>query len=361
MKDEPKSDRRTAIVPPGRGGGRLDVFLAEHFPLYSRRQLTRVVKAGHVRVNGRRARPGLRIDDGDTLELPVWSKVLPEITKQREIAQKSSRQMEEVVELYRDDDLLIVSKPAGVPVHGGAGVMLPTLIDILREDILDGFGLVHRLDKDTTGAIALVRDPDLRRELSERFADPEGGVHKVYEAIVSGVPDPAAGVIDLPLVPPAHRGVARVDHDRGRPSQTRYTTVESFMRAARLELVPLTGRTHQLRVHLAEIGCPLLVDPLYVWRKAWKIPDPRGVHPAKLTRTPLHARDLTLPHPRTGEVISVRAPLPDDIRYALEVLRVAAGRGRKRGGLPPTEDEAQVAEEKRSADEQRAADEPPTP
>lgn len=344
MDDEPATDRRTAIVPPGTGGRRLDLFLAEHFPNYSRRQLTRAVKAGLVRVNDRKAKPGLVIQDGDRLEIPVWSQVLPEIEKQREYVRESVRPSHDIIELYRDDDLLIVSKPSGVPVHGGAGVMLPTLLDRLREDVLAGFGLVHRLDRDTTGAIALVRDPDLRRALAERFADPEGGIEKVYEAIVSGVPEPPSGLIDLPLAPPPHRGTARVDAKHGKPAQTHYTTVETFMRAARLELRPRTGRTHQLRVHLAEIGCPLLVDPLYAWRKGWKIPDPRGVRAAKLNRTPLHARDLTLPHPRTGAVITVRAPIPDDMRYALKILRIAAGRGRKRGGLPPTAAEAEPQE-----------------
>lgn len=339
MSDDEADDRRTAIVPPGRGGTRLDVFLAEHFPNYSRRQLTRVVKAGHVRVNNKRARPGWVLADGDSLELPIWSRVLPELEAKREAVRTSGRVETQITELYRDDDLLIVNKPAGMPVHGGAGVMEETLIDRLREDILAGFGLVHRIDRDTTGAIALVRDAELRAALAARFADPEGGVSKVYEAIVSGVPDPATGEIDLPVAPPPHRGRARVDTVRGKPAVTRYTTIESFMRAAKLEVVPLTGRTHQIRVHLAEIGCALLVDPVYAYRRGWKIPDPRGLRAAKLVRTPLHARDLTLPHPRTGELISVRAPLPEDMRYALEVLRIATARGRKRGGLPPTQSE----------------------
>jgi 23S rRNA pseudouridine955/2504/2580 synthase len=322
---------------PARGDGeRLDRFLARSFPSYSRRQLGQAVRSGLVSVNGRKARPGTVLATGDELELPVWSQVLPRLEAARRVARAQGRAPTAVVELYRDEDLLVVSKPAGVPVHGGAlRDRGPTLIDLLREDILADFGLVHRLDLDTTGAMALVRGETLRAEMMRRFAADDGGIRKVYEAIVSGVPDPAAGEIDLPLSPPEYRGRAHVDEEHGKPARTRYKTLEAFVRAARLELEPLTGRTHQLRAHLRAIGHPLLVDPRYAARRGWRISDPRGEHDARLRRTPLHARELTLPHPRTGAPVTVRAPLPDDMQYALEVLRVVAGRGRKRGGLPP--------------------------
>ncbi len=334
----PDPDRRTALVPPHGDAMRLDRFLAECFPLYSRRQLVKVVKSGHVRVNGVRARPGVVLHTGDRLEMPVWSRVLPQLEKERAAVREVSRPESEVVELYRDDDLLIVSKPPGVPVHGGAlQSNVVTLIDMLRDDILEDFGLVHRLDRDTTGAIALVRGAELRKAMMERFATSDGAIEKVYEAIVSGTPDPAEGRIEAPLAPPGHGGKARVSEEHGKPALTRYRTLESFTRAARLELTLDTGRTHQIRVHLASIGCPLLVDPVYAGRKGWRIPDPRGSRDAYLKRTPLHATRLTLPHPRTDELVSVEAPMPADMRYALEVLRVVTGRGRKRGGLPPTE------------------------
>jgi RluA family pseudouridine synthase len=336
MSDTPPEDRRRATVPRRGEGWRLDRFLADCFPQYSRRQLALAVRAGLVRVNERRARAGLVIHEGDRLELPVWSKVLPDLEAQRSRAVARGRSPRQVVELYRDADLIVVSKPAGVPVHGGAGQEdVQTLIDLLREDVLAGYGLVHRLDRDTTGAIALVRGEALRAETMRRFAEADGGVEKVYEAIVSGVPEPAEGEIDLPLTPPGQGGRAEVDPARGKEARTRYRTVETFVRAARLEVELLTGRTHQIRAHLRAIGHPLLVDPLYAGRRAWRIPDPRGERAANLRRTPLHARRLALPHPRTGETVSVEAPLPEDMRYALEVLRVAAGRGRKRGGLPP--------------------------
>jgi len=126
-----------------------------------------------------------------------------------------------------------------------------------------------------------------------------------------------------------------VSAGQGKEARTRFSTLETFVRSARLEIVPETGRTHQIRAHLEAIGHPLLVDPLYAHRKGWRIPDPRGQRDAHLRRTPLHARRLTLPHPRTGETIVVDSPLPADMKHALEILRIITARGRKRGGLPP--------------------------
>ena len=173
----------------------------------------------------------------------------------------------------------------------------------------------------------------MRAATSALFTDPDGGIEKTYEALVDGAPEPAQGEIDLPLTAPGYKGRATVDTEMGRPSRTRYAVVESFAEASRLRLELLTGRTHQIRAHLAAIGHPLLVDARYGNRGGWKLNDPRGKLDAHLRRTPLHASRLKLPHPRTGRPVEVEAPLAPDIRYALEVLRVDAGR--RRG--PPDE------------------------
>jgi 23S rRNA pseudouridine1911/1915/1917 synthase len=337
MSEAPEDrTRRKARVPSHLAGQRLDVFLAECFPKYSRRELGLAVKAGLVRVNGKRGRTGIVLAVDDRLELPIWSQVLPELARKRVATKDVGKASTDIVELYRDDDLLVVSKPAGVPVHGGANLgATRTLIELMREDVLAGYSLVHRLDKDTTGAIALVRGEEFRRVTMERFADPKGGIEKIYDAIVGGVPDPTEGVIDAPLSPPGHRGRATVDKKKGKPARTRYRVSEVFVRASRLELTLETGRTHQIRAHLWHIDHPLLADPLYGRRKAWRIPDPRGERDVHLRRTPLHARRLVIPHPRTGKPITVDAPIPEDMKHVLEVLRVVTGRGRKRGGLPP--------------------------
>ncbi len=334
---ESSDQRRHALVPAEGDGQRLDRFLVESFPRYSRRKITEVIKSGAVRVNGKRARPGLVLARGDRLEIPVLSTAVAQVVKETRAKadlRNRVRPPRGVAVLYRDDDLLVVSKPPRVPVHGGARLThTVTLLDMLKDDVIAGFGLVHRLDRDTSGAIALVRGEELRAVASERFRDPEGGVEKVYDALVDGTPTPDAGEIDLPLTTPERRGKARVDEVDGRPARTRYVTTETFASASRLRVELLTGRTHQIRAHLAAIGHPLLVDARYGTRGGWKLKDPRGKLDAHLRRTPLHASRLTVPHPRTGRPVTVDAPLAPDIRYALEVLRVEAGRRRE----PPDE------------------------
>lgn len=337
MSNEPvPDDRRRARVPAAGDGLRLDRFMADCYPQYSRKQLGRVIRQGLVHVNGHKAKPGTVLAVGDELELPIWSQVLPRIEAARESKRREAVPKREVEILHQDPHLMIVNKPSGVPVHAGAGTMVPTLIDHLREHILAGYGLIHRLDKGTSGVIALVRGDDARATLGEAFArEGDEGIEKVYEAIVSGVPDPVEGEIDQPLTSPGHGGVARVDGEYGRAARTRYRTMEVYTRAARLELRLLTGRTHQIRAHLRHVGNPLLVDRLYGRRKALRIPDPRGGAAVHLKRTPLHAKRLVLPHPVSGEIITAEAPVPTDMKRVMELLRLTHARGRTRGGLPP--------------------------
>jgi RluA family pseudouridine synthase len=337
MSPPAADEKRFAHVPARCAGQRLDKFLVEHFAHYSRRQVMQVVKTGSVRVNGRVARPGTVLASGDQLELPVLSDVVKRVQTERAHAREALHvDPTDAPDLYRDDDLLVVNKPPGLPVHGGAGLSgQRTLLDVLKRDILDGFGLVHRIDQDTSGAVALVRGEDLRAVTTQRFAADDGGIEKRYEALVRGIPAQPEGVIDLPLSPPGHRGKATVDEAEGKPSRTRWRVAEVFLDAARLEVEPVTGRTHQIRVHLAAIGHPLLVDRLYGKqgaRREVKVDDPRGLADATLKRTPLHASRLVLPHPRTGEPVEVRAPLPPDMKYVEELLRIAAGRARKAEG-----------------------------
>jgi len=333
MRPPKLDERRSARVPARNAGQRLDKFLVEHFSHYSRRQLMGVLKTGTVLVNGRPGRPGLELKAGDQLDLPVLSAAVEHVKAERAHAREALQHVESVTELYRDEDLLIVAKPAGLAVHGGAGQMHDrTLIDVLRKDILAGFGLAHRLDKDTSGVVALVNGEEMRARTMAAFAADDGGIEKEYVAVVRGVPEPREGEIALPLMPPGFRGMAKVDAAKGKPSLTRYRVVEAFPDAARLAVQPVTGRTHQIRVHLSAIGHPLLVDPLYGVRNRRKVADVRGIADANLRRTPLHAARLALPHPRTGKRIEVRAPLPSDIKYVLELLRIAQGRARKGGG-----------------------------
>ncbi len=328
------SERRIAIVPARATGQRLDRFLHEAFPNYSRRQISQVIKSGEVLIDGRRGRPGTLLSGGERMDLPVMSRAVARQTaraRQRDRRRHAASAPRDVEILHRDDELLVVSKPPGVPMHGGAELgATKTLLDLLKDDVVSGFRLVHRLDRDTSGVVALVRGDAEIAATAERFAASDGGVVKIYEAIVEGVPDDPTGEIDLPLTPPRHRGRVEVSKPHGRPALTRYAVLEAFAPlAARLRLELLTGRTHQIRVHVAALGHPLLVDRQYGRRGGWHLPDPRGGLDARLGRTPLHATELTLPHPRTEEVLTFHAKLPADMKYALEVLRVRAATGRR--------------------------------
>lgn len=331
---DPEPERRKARVPGHLAGARLDRFLAEHFPSWSRRQLADAIRAGHVLVNDRRGRPGQTLLAGDELDLPVWTHLFAQGPARPPSPRSPLRVPTAPQVLYRDADLLVIDKPPGMAVHAGAGPGRATVIDALREDILAGYGLVHRLDRDTTGVLVLVHGAEARMRVIEAFAT-HGAVTKTYEAIVTGAPEVDEGVVDVPLRAPPRGGRAEVDPERGRAAVTRWQVVERFTRAARVRVEIDTGRTHQIRAHLRHIGHPLLVDPLYGRRSALRVRDPRDKHDLHLTRTPLHAARLELDHPATGERVAFEAGLPGDMKAVLEVLRVITGRGLKRGGLPP--------------------------
>jgi RluA family pseudouridine synthase len=299
-----------------------------------------LVKDGAVIVNGVRGKPGTTLRGDERLGLPPMEgsaeKAVPrdgdDVDAEPEAGPR--REPGAVVVIHRDEDLLVVSKPPGVPCHAGAGLgVVKTLLELLKDDVLAGFGLAHRIDKDTSGLVALVRDAGLRAKTAEAFAA-DDVVEKVYDALVEGTPREAEGTIEFPLSEPGHGTKGRVDHARGKASRTDYVVVERFLGASRLRVMPKTGRTHQIRLHLEAIGTPLLVDPQYGRRRGWRQVDPKGGPAARLLRTPLHASMLTLPHPRTGVRMTFHAPLLADHRRTLEVLRVIAAKGG-----PPAEDQ----------------------
>lgn len=293
-----------------RAGERLDVFVARAMrgtlPDLTRSRVRRLVDQGLVTVDGRQAsKAGLGLVAGQrvqvTLPPPERTTLEPEAIP--------------LGIVYEDDDLLVVDKPAGLVVHPSPGHAGHTLVNAVLAHCpnLSGIGgegrpgIVHRLDKDTSGLIIVAKNDaahlSLARQLKERK------IEKTYLALVEGRVRPAGGVIDAPIArDPRHRKRMAVVA-RGRDARTRYRVLREADGRSLLEVRPETGRTHQIRVHLASIGHPIAGDALYGRRR-----DP------SLARQFLHAQRLAFRHPRTGERIELEAPLADDLaRYLATV------------------------------------------
>ena len=302
-------------------GKRLDKFLAGHLPGVSRATVMKFLKEGGARVNGYKARPGVRVAIGDVVELRDWDEALARIRTGRpegqpEVAKKSLRSDIEV--LYEDEFLLAVNKPPGLVMHPGKGHEDEGLDRILRERFGANVRLVHRIDRDTSGVVIAARGhPNAARRITRDFA--EGDVEKQYLAMTAGVPRPSKGVCDEPLYDTKAEGEkVRVD-PRGRQARTDYETLEVHGKYALVSARPRTGRRHQIRVHLAYRGAPLVIDPIHGSRKKIRLSDvrpdlPRSwKNPVVLARMPLHASVLTLRHPETGQDMTIEAPLPADM------------------------------------------------
>jgi 23S rRNA pseudouridine1911/1915/1917 synthase len=304
-------------------GCRLDVFLAQKFPAYSRVHLRKVINADAVQVNGRRAKAAHKLRTGERVAI-----VLPELPR-------ISPQAEDIPLdiLYEDDWLAAVNKPAGMVVHPAKGHWKGTLTSALQFhfDKLSGAGgptrpgIVHRLDRDTSGVLVVAKTDQAHFALADQFE--ARSTEKEYLAITVGVPDRDRDIIDQPIgIHPYQREkmAIRRDHTTSRPAQTYYEVVERFAGFAAVKLLPKTGRTHQIRVHLAHIGCPVLCDKLYSGRDritrgelTRKLDDREVI----LSRQALHASRLAVSHPATTARLEFVAPLAADLSEVLELLR----------------------------------------
>ena len=300
-------------VAPGEDGMRLDRWFAAHYPGVPHGRLQKLLRTGQVRVDGGRAKANTRIERGQEIRVPPLPEPAAETAAPSE-KPLSERDIEFVRSLviHKDDDILALNKPPGLAVQGGSGTTehLDRLLDGLTFEKAERPRLVHRLDKDTSGVMLLARSRDaaakLGRALKHRSA------RKLYWALVIGVPKPAQGEINLPLIKGGGHGEERVhpaapDDPEARKAITRYAILErAGRRLCWLAMTPITGRTHQLRAHAAAIGHPIVGDGKYGGAEA----HPGGEIPRKLH---LHARRLTIPHPGGG-AFDIAAPLPEHMR-----------------------------------------------
>jgi 23S rRNA pseudouridine1911/1915/1917 synthase len=291
-----------------RPGERLDIFIARSLPDVSRAHAQRLIAEGHVRVDGGGAKPSLRLEPGARVDVeqpaPAPVAVQPEPIP--------------LVILYEDEDVIVVDKPAGMAVHPGPGHAGATLVNALLAHCPDlaGIegslrpGIVHRLDKDTSGLLVVAKNDRAQLALTSQMA--ERTARKEYLALIHGSP-PATGTIDAPIGRHPGRRKQMAIVAEGKPSRTHFRTLGPVggdtLVLARLD----TGRTHQIRVHFAGIGHPIVGDPVY------------GRRSDLVGHQFLHAWRLGFHHPRTGEWLHFEAPLPEDLLAALRIALARAG------------------------------------
>lgn len=297
---------QTVAVESSDAGIRLDRWFRRHFPELSHGRVEKLARTGQIRVDGHRVKASTRLETGQRVRVPPLGAEAAAKPVRRPEADPRDREWVRELVIHRDDDVLVLNKPPGLAVQGGTGVTrhLDAMLDGLRFEAPDRPRLVHRLDKDTSGILLLGRSASAAAYLAAAFR----GKHarKVYWALTAGVPKPRRGRIDLPLAKGQGAGGERVgpDRDKGRRAITYYAIIaQAGRRAAWLGLMPTTGRTHQLRVHCAELGTPILGDGKYGGRQAFiaGLPERAGLM--------LHARSIEIPHP-AGSRLVIEAPLP---------------------------------------------------
>lgn len=285
---------------------RLDRFLAGELPDFSRARLQTLIRGGFVTLNGKPPRTRDLVRAGDIVELmePAVEKI------------KARPEQMPLEVLFEDDDLLVLNKPAGLVMHPGAGHPQHTLVNALLGHCknlsgiggLERPGIVHRLDKETSGCLVVAKNDSTHRDLSRQFA--ARTMQKIYLALVAGVPRKSSGVIDKAIARhPVHRQRMSIARKQGRTAKTEYRVLRAGAGMSLLECTLHSGRTHQIRVHLHHLAHPVLGDKLYGGKQAGAFP-----------RQMLHAWKLAFRHPGTGEVMTFEAPVPADFADALRQL-----------------------------------------
>jgi 23S rRNA pseudouridine1911/1915/1917 synthase len=300
---------------------RIDKYLHGRFRNLSRHFLQDAIRSGSVKVNGQPVKPSFRLSPGDVVDL-----VIPEPPAKDILPEDIPLDI-----LYEDEDLIILNKPADLLVHPARGNTHGTLVNALAhysDHLSSGLGefrpgIVHRLDRDTTGVMVVTKHDEAQWAIAKQFETRQ--VNKTYLAIVHGTPELQADRINAPLgVHPTIREKYAIRPEVGKEAVTFYEVLEAFRGFSLLKLEPHTGRTHQIRVHLSYIKHPVVADDMYggkvVYR--WQLADAEpAVEEPVITRCALHAYSLEFTHPRTHERVKFEAPLPPDMQTLLDLLR----------------------------------------
>ncbi|MBK7874377.1 MAG: RluA family pseudouridine synthase [Planctomycetes bacterium] len=333
-------------IPPERAGMELDEFLCLSFPLLNKGFLRRQVREGHVLVDGALALPSQRLRADTVLVI--------DFEEEGDLPEAPVAPATQVPVLYEDEHVLAVDKPAGLAAEPErwakgnaslAGALLELAFERTGSAPEDPTApatplsfrprLLHRLDKDTTGVVLVAKDVEAERVLREGFET--GTIHKTYLALVEGeypLDDDASEIIDLPIGPDERKsGRMRIDANHGKEARTRVSVAQRFHGYTLVRAEPLTGRTHQIRVHLREMGFPLVVDAFYGRRKAFALSDfkrdyrrkPGAVEAPLIDRLTLHAARIEFPEPlppagAAPRTIAVESPIPKDLARVLKQL-----------------------------------------
>ena len=307
-------------VPDELSGLRADQALASLFPEHSRARIQKWIRDGTATLDGAAVRARDRVAGGEQVSI-----LCPVETDDRSQAQPGP-----LAVLHEDPDVLVIDKPPGLVVHPGAGNRDGTLLNrLLAYDpglrAVPRAGLVHRLDKDTSGLMLVARSLQAHTALVARIRARE--VDRIYEAVVVGSP-PARATVEAAIGRDRARRTRMAVSPRGKPAVTHYRVIERYPQHARLEVALETGRTHQIRVHLAHLGYPIVGDATYGSRRFPKraagVPQTIAAFP----RQALHARRLSFPHPVSGRTLEIRSALAPDLQRLVEALRTAAAQSR---------------------------------
>jgi 23S rRNA pseudouridine955/2504/2580 synthase len=313
----PSTGVQTSTVTADEAGMRVDRFLEARFPGLSFSHIQRIIRKGELRVNGKRAQPKQRLEAGQAVRIPPLR--LDQPKPRTGGGDAATRDFLKSITLYEDADVLVFNKPMGLAVQGGSGTTrhLDGMLDVLRDAQGQRPRLVHRLDKDTAGCLLVAKTRFAASALAKTFRS--RAARKIYWALVAGVPKPRQGRISTFLAKEEREDdsfmrIARHGEEGASHAVTYYAVVEAAARQlAWLSLKPVTGRTHQLRAHMAHIGHPIVGDPKYFSKENWELPG--GMQ----NRLHLLARRILVPHPRGGTV-DVTAPLPPHMQQSWNLI-----------------------------------------